>query len=78
MARLRQATTRPHHRFWPCELSLLDADKINETRVHGSRQVTDVYLLALAVSNGGRLVTFDRTVPLEAVHGALAEHLVVL
>jgi predicted nucleic acid-binding protein len=44
----------------------------------GSRQLTDVYLLALAVRRGGRLVTLDRAVPLEAVVGARAEHLVSL
>jgi hypothetical protein len=34
--------------------------------------------LALAVKNGGRLVTFDRGMPLKAVLGAEARHLVVL
>jgi predicted nucleic acid-binding protein len=44
----------------------------------GSRQVTDVYLLVLAVRHGGRLVTFDRSVPLKAVGSAGPEHLVML
>ena len=41
----------------------------------GSRQLTDVYLLVLAVRRGGRLVTFDRAVPLAAVANARKEHL---
>jgi predicted nucleic acid-binding protein len=46
--------------------------------VLGSRQVTDVYLLALAVQQGGRLVTLDRAVPLKAVRGARTTHLAVI
>lgn len=78
MRRLERATQTDRHEFWPCELSLLDAGAIDRTRVHGPRQVTDVYLLALAVARGGRFVTFDRTVPLAAVASARREHLVVL
>ncbi len=68
--RLRRATRSEHHEFWPCALSLLDERLIDPTRLHGPRQVTDAYLLALAVSKGGRFVTFDGSVPLSAVHGA--------
>lgn len=76
--RLRNATRTKYHAFWSSELSLLDDQVFDPTRIHGPRQVTDAYLLALAVSNGGRFVTFDRSVPLEAVRGADAGHLVVL
>ena len=44
----------------------------------GHRQVTDLYLLALAVRNGGRFVTFDSRITLDAVPGAQARHLLVL
>ena len=76
--RLEEATRAPHHEFWPCEVSLLDGSRIDRTRVHGPRQVTDAYLLALAVSRGGRFATFDRGVPLSAVDGATPSHLAVL
>ncbi|MBA2349271.1 MAG: PIN domain-containing protein [Solirubrobacterales bacterium] len=66
------------HAFWPCDVSLLDAVTADRARLHGPRQVTDAYLLALAVAHGGRFVTFDRTVALSAVPGARPEHLVVL
>lgn len=78
IARLARATQGDHHEFWPCELSLLDEQVFDRSRIHGPRQVTDAYLLALAVAHGGRLVTFDRTIGLAAVVGAHAENLVVL
>jgi len=43
-----------------------------------SRRITDVYLLALAVEHGGRLVTFDHGLPLEAVPLESKRHLVTL
>lgn len=77
-ARLEEATRSERHSFWPCDLSLLDRRLVERSRVHGPRQVTDVYLLALAVHHGGRFVTFDGRVPLQAVTGATTEQLVVL
>ena len=68
----------PHHEFWLCEVSLVDEQVINRTRVHGPRQVIDAYLLALAVGRGGRFVTFERSVVLSAVSGATPAHLTVL
>jgi uncharacterized protein len=76
--RLRRATDTPHHEFWPSSVSFLDGARVDPSRVHGPRQVTDVYLLALAVERGGRFVTFDRSVPRTAALEALQEHLVVL
>jgi predicted nucleic acid-binding protein len=35
-------------------------------------QVTDAYLLALAVANEGQLATFDRRLSTKAVHGGRA------
>lgn len=76
--RLREATTATVHNFWPDDVSVLDAQLIDSTRVHGPRQLTDVYLLALAVKHGGRLVTFDQSIARKAVRGASAAQLVVL
>lgn len=50
----------PGHRFWPDDISLLNADAVDIERVRTSAQVTDTYLLALAVFHGGKLATFDR------------------
>lgn len=66
------------HEFWACEVSLLDPKVIDRSRVHGPRQVTDAYLLALAVAHDGRFVTFDRGLALTTVPGAAPDHLLVL
>jgi len=76
--RLAAATTTKHHAFWADAVSMLDSGRIEWSAVLGARQVTDVYLLALAVAQGGRLVTLDRAVPLKAVPGAKSSHLVVI
>lgn len=76
--RLARAAATEHHQYWTCSISLLDNDVIDRARLHGPRQVTDAYLLALAVAHQGRLVTLDQTVPLSAVPGATTAHLTVL
>ena len=76
--RLGAAMATPWHAFWPDSISLVDSATLDWNSVLGSRQVTDAYLLALAVRNDGRLVTFDRGVPLRAVAGASARHLAVI
>ena len=76
--RLRDATATSYHEFWPDDLSILDQSIVNQERIHGPKQVTDVYLLALAVARTGRFVTFDAGVPLSAVVGAKKEHFVVI
>lgn len=67
--RLREATAAPHHRFWPDDVSLLDAGTADWERVIGPRQITDVYLLALAVKHRGRFVTFDARMAPDTVEG---------
>ena len=76
--RLRSAARHPQDEFRTDDVSLLDANCIDETRVHGPAQLTDIYLLALAVFRGGRLVTLDRRISTSAVIGARPEHLVAI
>ncbi len=76
--RLTEASLSPDHKFWPAHVNLLGAGLFDWSRVLGHRQVTDAYLLSLAVHHGGRLVTLDRRIATEAVMGARPEHLVVL
>src|SRR5699024_7477106 len=78
LERLARASSTDYHQFWACSVSLLSEQTLDRSRLHGSKQVTDAYLLALAVSNGGRLVTFDTSIALSAVPGAQEDHLVVL
>ncbi len=76
--RLGEACGQDVHEFWKDESSLLDPSTFDPTRIHGTRQITDIYLLGLAVRHGGRMVTFDRGIPLAAVPKAIAKNLVVL
>lgn len=78
MFRMTLATGNPRHEFWHCAVSLLDEQLIDRSRIHGSRQVTDAYLLALATHHDGRLVTFDQSVSLSAVGSATADNLEIL
>lgn len=76
--RLAEAAALPAHVFWSDDVSLLAPGLIDWTRILSSRQVTDSYLLALAVNHEGRLVTFDKAVPLAAVTGASTSNLEVI
>ena len=76
--RLAAATATDLHEFWADDVSLLDDRLVDPARILGPRQITDLYLLALAVKHGGRLVTFDAAISLQAVRGATARHLVQL
>jgi toxin-antitoxin system PIN domain toxin len=75
---LVRQTASPDHAFWSDDTSLLDSQVFDHSRILGPSQLTDVYLLALAVRNGGRLATLDGGVPLAAVRGAETRHLVTL
>jgi uncharacterized protein len=76
--RLLEASAGDYHQFWPDDVSLLDRDVANASRIHGPRPITDVYLLALAVRHKGRFVTLDRSVSHEAVVGAGEADILVL
>ena len=76
--RLSNAISASDHTFWPDSISLCDSSRFRHDRILTPRQLTDLYLLALAVEHGGRLVTFDRGIPLSAVSGAQTEHLEVV
>jgi len=56
---LRSFAGGTNHEFWPDSLSFLDATVFNPKKVIGPRQITGIYLLALATAHNGRLVTFD-------------------
>lgn len=77
-SRLAEAAASPDHQFWPDSISLLEMDLFDWSRVLGHRQVTDVYLLMLAVQNGGRFVTLDRRINIDLVREASPGQLVYL
>lgn len=69
VAELRQL---PGHCFWPDDLSLVASDLVDATEITTARQVTDTYLLALALAHDGVLATFDRRLSPKAVRGGRA------
>jgi hypothetical protein len=78
VAAIKVGIGQPGHEFWPDDISITDPSLFDHSRILGPNQITDVYLLGLAVKNGGRLVTFDAGVPVAAVKGATKAHVVSL
>ncbi|MEK7953556.1 TA system VapC family ribonuclease toxin [Luteolibacter soli] len=78
IAALSAFASGTNHCFWHDDLSFRDSSLFDPTRIHGPKQLTDLYLLALAVANGGCLATFDQAIPLSVVKGAGPAHLIVL
>jgi uncharacterized protein len=76
--RLRKFRASGHHAFWPDAASLVDEKLFNLGMASGHRQVTDIYLLGLAVKMKGCLATFDRSIPVKAVVGATPAALMVI
>ena len=76
--KLQQICADIDHEFWPDSVSLRDEKRVNWSRVLGHNQITDVYLLALAVANAGCLVTLDHRVALSTVHSASSGNLMLL
>jgi predicted nucleic acid-binding protein len=66
------------HVFWPEQISLLNKGLIRWERMLGPRQITDSYLLALAVAHGGRFVSFDQRIRVDLVPNASEVHLAII
>lgn len=65
VAILKRFCAHPGHHFWP------DVLTVRELLVPGAvvshSHLTDLYLLGLALHNGGKLATFDDSIPAVAV-----------
>jgi len=59
---LRRLTGLGQHLFWPHDLDFTGAAELPISLVMGHRQVTDAYLLGLAIRHRGALVTLDRSI----------------
>jgi uncharacterized protein len=57
---LESNLAHPAHQFWPDDLTLLQAIGGFNPKIVGHQQVTDAYLLGLAIHKKGKLVTLDR------------------
>lgn len=68
---LEEIVALKNHQFWSDDIGMLDKNVPTEFLV-GHRQITDAYLLGLAIRHGGRLVTFDgglsRLLPVRSSH----------
>lgn len=60
VALLAHNLTHPAHEFWADDLHLPPAISGIAPGLHGHRQITDAYLVALARRRRGVLATFDR------------------
>jgi len=61
--RLLAINTAAHdHAFWSDDLPIAEAVEFTGVRLLGHQQVTDAYLLGLAVRRGGVLATLDRRI----------------
>ncbi len=76
--RLRSFYSAADHHFWADSVSLTDESLFQPAMIGGHQKITDAYLLGLAVRNHGRLATFDRSIPLKALQGAVSGNLVLL
>ncbi|MFZ1941961.1 MAG: TA system VapC family ribonuclease toxin [Terracidiphilus sp.] len=57
---LAELTNRPGYRYWPLTDSWAALTAPFAARVTGHQQVTDAYLLGLAIKEDGVLVTFEK------------------
>ena len=75
---LFEFTQNTDHLFFPDDVSILNGSLFDHDFILGHNQLTDAYLLALAVSNDAKLVSLDCRISLTAVRMAKAENLLVI
>lgn len=78
LERLQKATQAKAHQSLNQTASIADSTLFDFSKLLTGRQITDVYLLGLAVRNQCRLVTFDQRIDLSAVIGAKEKNLMTL
>lgn len=74
---LAELCALPGHHFWPADVSLLDSPLIDTDHLLHANQITDSYLLALAVQHHGCLATFDARLVTSAVKGGRKALLII-
>jgi toxin-antitoxin system PIN domain toxin len=68
---LRVGVQDDAHQFWPDSISFPDAVGLLRGRISGHQQVTDAYLVALAIRHRGKLATLDRGIAQLAPAGSV-------
>jgi len=66
---LRRFCLLSSHEFWTDDVSLLDKRIWTSAERVRAADVTDLYLLSLAVKNRGKFATLDRSIPQGAIKG---------
>ncbi len=74
---LDTVTRLPGHHFWPMDVGVLEAVNPFAERLFGHQQVTDAYLLGMAVRKAGRFVTLDKAI-LALAGEAYSNHVLTL
>lgn len=72
---LNALRSQPGHQFWPDTLSLCDTTRFRT--LPSARDLTDCYLLALAVEHEARFATLDRRIDPATVPGGPAACLLI-
>jgi len=76
---LRGSLQHPGHHFWTDDISATEALTQFGRRLMGHQQITDAYLVALAIHKKGRVATFDTSlISLLPDSAAAKAHLIVL
>ncbi len=75
---VRQIRNVRGHAFWSDDVSVLDERAFDAPLLVGPSQITDAYLLALAVAHGGQLATLDTRLMIAAARGATRSHLITI
>ena len=73
---LQKLKRQKDHEFWADDYSIVDGT-VDLSRSAGHKQITDVYLLGLAVRHKGRFSSADRHIPVELVQGGAEAYEVV-
>jgi toxin-antitoxin system PIN domain toxin len=77
-ALLGAAIRNTTHRRLAEDISLLDATRFRTAQLVSHKQVTDLFLIGMAVRHDVCLVTFDRSIPIHASIGFDPRHLRVV
>jgi len=75
---LRSAISNTQHVRLDQSVSLIDTSRFHTAQLVSHKQITDLYLLGMAVFHDLKLITFDQNMPMHAVMGFEDRHLLVL
>ena len=76
--RLREPCNELAYSFWPDDVSWRDHKLFSLARAQRHNQIADICFLTLAAQTSDFSVSFDQSIALSSVHGALQKHLVLL